>query len=178
LGFTFVRYHSHFLPDECYAAADAVGMLLQASLPVEYSRFYFEPPMHGGDGPGVGTAAGHALLQRTWNASVVRVRNHPSVVSFSMGNEAYYVAPGTPRQQNRTWDDAAAKYSWARQLAPHQLIVDTDGVVPSAERGRATLDYYAADFNVGSDMVEDPRKYEAYAPYNYDRPMIAHEFGK
>jgi beta-galactosidase/beta-glucuronidase len=178
LGFTFVRYHSHFLPDECYAAADAVGMLLQASLPVEYSRFYFEPPMHGGDGPGVGTDDGHALLQRTWNASVVRVRNHPSVVSFSMGNEAYYVAPGTPRQQNRTWDDAAAKYSWARQLAPHQLIVDTDGVVPSAERGRATLDYYAADFNIGSDMVEDPRKYDAYAPYDYDRPMIAHEFGK
>ena len=35
---------------------------------------------------GYGTAAGHALIERSFNHSLIRLRNHPSHVAFSFGN--------------------------------------------------------------------------------------------
>ena len=80
VGFLFVRYHSHVLPDECYEEADRAGVMLQSASPIGYSSAWNLPP------GGYGTAAGHALVERSFNHSLIRLRNHPSHVAFSFGN--------------------------------------------------------------------------------------------
>ena len=80
VGLLFVRYHSHVLPDEAYDEADRAGVMLQSASPSGYSSSWDLPPK------GYGTAAGHALIERSFNHSLIRLRNHPSHVAFSFGN--------------------------------------------------------------------------------------------
>eukprot|EP01050_Picozoa_sp_SAG11_P016134 SAG11_NODE_2165_length_3728_cov_2.060072_3_plen_390_part_00 len=156
-GFNYVRYHSHFLPDECYEVADEVGMLLSSANSIGYSAYYNAPPS------GLATPAGHVLLEASWNASIVRTRNHPSAFAFCMGNEASPV-----------YDDAKKLYRWAKALAPHQLVIDTDGSGPNTDR--PTMDFVAAAFDIGDTALTSPGKYALRQPMR--KPVIAHEFGE
>lgn len=72
LGFNAVRFHSTTPAAECFEAADEVGILVAAELPVAYQEYLLP----------------HKDLLRN---EVVRIidthRNHPSFFFFTMGNE-------------------------------------------------------------------------------------------
>ena len=71
LGFNYVRHHTNVLPDEYFAAACAVGIIVQA-----------EFPMFGGrDGCSGATFAcdKNAVYFEEWRATILRLRNHPCV---------------------------------------------------------------------------------------------------
>lgn len=155
IGMVFVRYHSHVLPDECYEEADIAGMMLQSARPVGYAQYYLLPPQ------GHATPAGRQLLEDSFNASLKRIRNHPSHVAFSFLNE---------------WvpDDGPREYSIGKELAPHSLYIAVDGVDSVGGCSANDLDYCVVSYDIGHDMLEMPDKYNTP---RLNKPQLGHEFG-
>ena len=81
-GFNAVRHHSHFLPQEYYDACDEEGLLVQPELPIVYLPFY-----QRAQGPALD------LYKSEWTSAITRLRNHPSILAWCMGNE---LAEGIP----------------------------------------------------------------------------------
>jgi hypothetical protein len=155
-GFNFVRHHSHFLPPEYYEAADEVGMLVSPELPIAYQEYYAR-------------AAGPALeLYKTeWAAAIQRLRNHPSIFDWCMGNELYNSTPIGPEL-----------YRIAKALDPTRPVMDTDGLPGSILSGgpdRATLDFYSVQFDENILPLDNPGKHRfGSAP---KKPVLSHETG-
>lgn len=76
-GFNAVRTHTSIMSPEYYDVCDEVGLLARAELPLgphELKRLW--------DHPGA-----QLTLRREFDAAIKRHRNHPSIYSWSMGNE-------------------------------------------------------------------------------------------
>ncbi len=155
-GFNFVRHHSHFLPPEYYEAADEVGMLISPELPIAYQEYYAK-------------AAGLALeLYKTeWAAAIKRLRNHPSVFDWCMGNELYNSIPIAPEL-----------YRTAKALDPTRPVIDSDGLSGSLAAqapDRSTLDFYSVQFDENALPLDNPAKHRLSAAPK--KPVISHETG-
>jgi beta-galactosidase len=155
-GFNFVRHHSHFLPPEYYAAADEVGMLVSPELPIAYQEYCAK-------------AAGPALeLYKTeWATAIKRLRNHPSIFDWCMGNELYNSTPIGPEL-----------YRTAKALDPTRPVIDSDGLPGSVLTGdadRATLDFYSVQFDENALPLDNPGKHHLNAAPR--KPVISHETG-
>src|SRR5439155_19600594 len=74
-GFNYVRHHSWTPPEEYFEAADELGMMLQPEFPFAYRW----------DLPTTPEAKRAALEQ--WETIIRLRRNHPSIVTWCMGNE-------------------------------------------------------------------------------------------
>lgn len=146
-GFNFVRHHSWTPPEEYLEAADELGMMLQPEFPLGNTWDKPKTP-----------AAKRAALEQ-WEASIRLNRNHPSVVSWCMGNEQY-----------DSFDQAPAMYEIARRLDPTRPIIDTDG----SSKERPTLDYNVVPMEGNSIGFQDG-KYNV--PARFTKPVIAHEMG-
>jgi beta-galactosidase len=157
-GFNYVRHHSTILPPDYYDAADEAGVFVSAEFPIAYMQYYQK-------------AKGPALeLYRTqWTSVIKRLRNHPSIFNWCMGNELWDGIPIGPDL-----------YAAAKGLDPTRPVIDSDGLW--AERflkgnaDRATLDFYQVQFDEpGVLPLDAPRKYE------WDReprkPVLSHETG-
>ena len=156
-GFNGVRHHSHFLPPEYYDACDEMGILVQPELPIVYRPFY-----ERAQGPAL------ELYKTEWAAVITRLRNHPSVFGWCMGNELY---DGIPI--------AGELYRIAKDLDPARMVIDSDGLTAknwlNGERNRATLDYFAFQFDVFNLPQDRPGLYEF--PGVPPKPVISHETG-
>ena len=155
-GFNFVRHHSHFLPPEYYEAADEVGMLISPELPIAYQEYYAK-------------AAGPALelYQTEWAAAIKRLRNHPCIFDWCMGNELYNSTPISPEL-----------YRTAKALDPTRPVIDSDGLSGNlAAQGpdRPTLDFYSVQFDENTLPLDNPAKHHLNAPPK--KPVISHETG-
>ena len=175
-GFNHVRHHSTMMPPEYYEACDEVGMIVNAEFPICYSHLV----------PGTGawwkqrapkdTDPGPAneTFKQQWAAAIKRHRNHPSILCWVMGNEL--------------WDGIPLRYDFqriARELDPGRFFIDSDGVwgddfaVPGSnilvsKKDRDTLDFYILSFNVFTNPIDNPTKYETPQPM---KPAISHEAG-
>jgi beta-galactosidase/beta-glucuronidase len=110
LGFNYVRHHTNVLPDEYFAAACAVGIMVQA-----------EFPMFGGrDGCSGATFAcdKNAVYFEEWRATILRLRNHPCVFDYTMNNEG-------PLENH---EFAMTLYNMAKKLDPSRLVSTSDGI--------------------------------------------------
>ena len=155
-GFNFVRHHSHFLPPEYYEAADEVGMLISPELPIAYQEYYAKA-----EGPAL------ELYKSEWAAAIKRLRNHPSIFDWCMGNELYNSTPIGPEL-----------YRTAKQLDPTRLVIDSDGLSGAlAAQGpdRPTLDFYAVQFDENALPLDNPAKHHLGAAPK--KPVISHETG-
>jgi beta-galactosidase len=156
-GFNGVRHHSHFLPPEYYEACDEMGILVQPELPIVYLPFYQRAQ-----------GAALELYKTEWAAVITRLRNHPSVFGWCMGNELY---DGIPLGEEL--------YRIAKELDPQRMVIDSDGLLRkdwlSGERRRSTLDYYAFQFDVFNLPQDTPGLYDF--PAEPPRPVISHETG-
>jgi hypothetical protein len=156
-GFNYVRHHSHMLPPEYYEAADEVGMLVSAEFPIAYYEYYNRAK-----------GAALELYQSEWAAAIRRLRNHPSIFDWCMGNELYDSTPLGP-----------GMYAAAKQLDPLRLVIDSDGLSSGAflsgRADRPTLDYYAIQFNCHALPLDQPDKHAVAGEPN--KPVICHETG-
>ena len=156
-GFFFVRHHSHTPVQEYFDAADEIGMLIQPELPIAY-----ENHIHNA------TDAAKQLFSDQWRDTILQYRNHPSLMIWCMGNEAWNSHPLA--------DDL---YAMAHDLDGTRPVCDTDGVPrnPYATGGtRDTLDVHHVQF---SEHVipwgENTGKYEIDAVPA--KPVTVHEMG-
>jgi len=111
-GFNAVRFHSMTPVSEFFEAADEVGMLVMAELPVAYTQ-YLLPFLDFVRGELTGVALAH--------------RNHPSWLSLAMGNE-FNLHWIKDESQKRAFLQAVAElYRQAKSLMPDRIIMSNDG---------------------------------------------------
>ncbi|MBX7256747.1 MAG: hypothetical protein K1Y02_10325 [Candidatus Hydrogenedentes bacterium] len=155
-GFNHVRHHSHILPPEYFDVCDELGMLVSPELPIGYQPFYDKAK-----GPAL------ELYKTEWAAAIRKLRNHPSIFDWCMGNEMYNSIPIAPEL-----------YRIAKELDPTRPVVDTDGIWPPGRNDEAlkrpTLDLYFSQFDVFNTPLENPDMYTFPA---LPKPVISHESG-
>jgi len=154
-GFTYVRHHSHVPIREYFAAADQLGFLIQPELPIAY-----EPHIVNA------TPAALDLFRSQWRDIILQYRNHPSVMTWCMGNE-----------MGNSNVLAKELYATAKQLDPTRPVCDSDGLWGAWDNPpnlRDTLDLIHLQFDENSIPWGDRReKYElAGSP---KKPVTVHE---
>ncbi|HEV8544491.1 MAG TPA: glycoside hydrolase family 2 TIM barrel-domain containing protein, partial [Verrucomicrobiae bacterium] len=150
-GFNYVRHHSWIPPEEYLDAADELGMMLQPEFPFAYRW----------DLPKTEEAKRAAIEE--WQAMIRPNRNHPSIVTWCMGNELY-----------DSFDLAPEMYRLAKTLDPTRVVIDSDGCNFKHEN-RVTLDFMVVQFGEGSSIGFNDGKYNI--PPEINKPVIAHEMG-
>jgi len=155
-GFNHVRHHSHFLPVEYYEAADEVGMLVSPELPIAYMNYYRRAK-----------GAALELYKTEWSSAIRRLRNHPSILDWCMGNEFWHGLPIAPQL-----------YRIARTLDPTRPVIDSDGLfareILAGKSDRSTLDWYFVMFDIRNLPLDRPDKHQFPRP---KKPVISHETG-
>ncbi|MBM4038757.1 MAG: hypothetical protein FJ290_09600 [Planctomycetes bacterium] len=155
-GFNYVRHHSHFLPPEYYEAADEVGMLISPELPIAYLNYY-----QRAKGPALD------LYRQEWAAVIRRLRNHPCILDWCMGNEMWDGVPLAPEL-----------YRIAKDLDPTRPVIDSNGLSGGGwldgKRDRPTLDFFVYMFDLGHTPLERPDRHRFGEP---KKPVISHEMG-
>ncbi|MCI0537262.1 MAG: hypothetical protein L0Z50_18770 [Verrucomicrobiales bacterium] len=150
-GFNYVRHHSWTPPEPYLEAADELGMMLQPEFPFAYRW----------DLPTTPEAKRAALEQ--WEGVIRLNRNHPSIVTWCMGNELY-----------DSFDLAPEMYRTAKRLDPTRPVIDSDGC-GFKHKERETLDFLVVQFGEGHSIGYGDGKYNF--PANINKPVIAHEMG-
>ncbi|MCW5556236.1 MAG: hypothetical protein KIT22_00055 [Verrucomicrobiae bacterium] len=90
---------------------------------------------------------------------IVANRNHPSIVTWCMGNELYEGLP-----------DGPLMYRQARELDPTRLVIDSDGI---ARQPRETLDFWVWQFAESTLAYRNAK----YRFEKQEKPVVAHEMG-
>ena len=179
LGFNSSRHHSHALPEEYLEVCDELGFLATYEMPVAYEQYYRKAETE--------FPATLAVYERVWRNMIERFRNHPSVFSWSMGNELYgYPAWNYPQTKRWIFPLAAQLYAVAKDLDPGRPVIDSDGIhmlgvsppdpgvqFSSGVLDRGTLDYFVQFIGVSDLPMGNPRRYEL-APFPV-KPSISHE---
>ena len=78
-GFNFIRFHSQVPPPECFQAADRLGILIHVEMRKYYGRYQKERA-------GM-MQEGQLLNMDEWAEMILKLRNHPSLMVYCMGNE-------------------------------------------------------------------------------------------
>lgn len=166
-GFNFIRLHSHFEASEYMEAAAEIGILLSPALPFGAKN---------GSSHCARLDLAEGIYGRTWESLILKYRNNPCLMDYSMGNE-YYGMPGRPSFPFRE-----SFYDIAKRLDPHRLVIDTDGCCWNAKGcgtggtcNRTTNDFMV-QFMGYTDNLVDPTQFAGYdeAP---PKPIISHEAG-
>ena len=122
-GFNLVRFHTTVPSEDFLRAADELGMLVQMETGFTYKRV----PNPGGGTRKVFTDFHEDL----WYGSILRLRNHPSVAIFCIGNEMRHSAQ---------YPEVKVMVDRAREMAPSKLIMDNCGW---GEYDRTSADIYS-----------------------------------
>jgi len=155
-GFNYVRHHSTILPPEYFDAADEAGVLVSPELPIAYLDYY-----QRAKGPALD------LYKTEWAAAIRRLRNHPSILDWCMGNEMWDGVPIAPDL-----------YRIAKGLDPTRPVIDSNGLSGGGwldgKRDRPTLDFFVYMFDLGHTPLERPDRHRFGEP---KKPVISHEMG-
>jgi hypothetical protein len=168
-GYNTYRLSCHFETPRFYEAADEAGLLVQSAKDISH------------DYADCGVGPNNTFAPRQWRDAIVRLRNHPSAFSFSMGNEAY----------NPPKEITSRFYGIAKAANPAALVIDTDGccvkpncdgscktekTVDTSSCDRPTNDYMVAHMGY-CDLMSAPDKY--VLPNGgkdcCNKPVIGHE---
>ena len=142
-GFNAVRFHSR-VPDEPFLqAADRLGLLIHVEIRKYYGKYQKQRQSTGFDGDQT------LVDQADWEKMILRLRNHPSVLVYCMGNEI-----------DRPGNNERVKIirGLTRKLDPTRLFLDTTS---RGEYDRETADLdvqhmsYFAPFGKHHAMFDD-----------------------
>jgi len=111
-GFNAVRYHSMTPLREFFEAADEVGLLIMAELPVAYTQ-HFLPHKD--------------FLRNELKEILLAHRNHPSFLSLALGNEFNLTWLRSDAERKEFVETVAEFHSLAKKLDPARLILSNDG---------------------------------------------------
>ncbi len=151
-GFNYARHHSWVPPEEYLEVADELGMMVQPEFPIAYRWDLATSP------------EGKRFYLEQWEAIIKLHRNHPSIVTWCMGNELY-----------DSFELAPEMYRLAKQTDPTRLVIDSDGC-RLRNQGRDTLDFLVVQFNEAASCGFQDRKYDGI-PADLPKPVVAHEMG-
>ncbi|MFH1073567.1 MAG: glycoside hydrolase family 2 TIM barrel-domain containing protein [Candidatus Firestonebacteria bacterium] len=147
-GFNFIRFHSTIPPDECFEVADRLGVFIHIEPRPYYGKYQLERSMLDDKGTLVG--------DEVWRNMFLRLRNHPSLMAYCVGNEIRH--PGTnPRVRE------LAKI--AKEMDPTRLFIDT---CAHGELDRDYVDFdvqhmsYYYPFGSTADMFENTQNWLIY----------------
>jgi len=147
-GFNLIRFHSQIPPEECFRVADRLGMFIHVEMRKYYGKYQKERSLMLDEGT--------LLDDDQWREMVLRLRNHPSLLVYCMGNEIDH--PGkNPR--------VAQIYRMTKELDPTRLVLDT---CSRGEFDRENVDIdvqhmgYFYPFGRNYGMFEDNRNWLIY----------------
>ncbi|MFQ6048018.1 MAG: glycoside hydrolase family 2 TIM barrel-domain containing protein, partial [Phycisphaerae bacterium] len=120
-GFNLVRFHSRVPPDLYFDVADRLGLLVHIEMRRYYGKYQKQRELMDHDP--------QLVSEEDWRQMVLRLRNHPSLMVYCMGNEIN--APGRNPQVKRIAE-------LTRQLDPTRLFIDT---CARGEYDRSDIDF-------------------------------------
>ncbi len=142
-GFNFVRFHTVLPPDEFFDAADRLGILCHIEIRKNWGRDEKERESTDfNDDPTL-------VDQHDWKTMLLKLRNHPCVLVYCLGNEIEQ--PGNNEQ-------VKSIRKLTKKLDPTRLFLDT---CSRGEYDRDTVDLdvqhmsYFAPFRRNHDMFND-----------------------
>lgn len=153
-GFNYFRWHTYGLEPALLKAADEQGLLLQSEL----FSIFFEMEEE------------RRLTEEQCRLMIRRNRNHPSVVTWCMGNEH-----DSPEPLFREFRDHLCDI--AREMAPGVFIMDSDGVPDNTLREHEKSDVISAGLGISIGNVLDIGPIAEEKVTKFDRPYLIHEFG-
>ena len=140
-GFNFVRFHSRIPPIEFLETADRLGFLCHVEIRKYFGKYQKER---------VEIESEQTLVDQVeWKQAILKLRNHPSVMVYCLGNEINH--PGKNPEVKQISD-------LTRQLDPTRLFLDT---CSRGEYDRDTVDIdvqhmsYFAPFGSHHNMFDD-----------------------
>lgn len=160
MGFNGKRYHTHVPTREELDICDELGFLIEVE-PSVISNFNQIKP--------------YPANRASWINKIKEVRNHPSVVVFSMGNETSQIM----------WDKAnreQAKVFWedAQQLVPDRLILSGcgfQGEYPEVPNDFQTPHLWSQSWKWAYEGLSDV-PWNALQHLGKEGPLVIHEYGK
>jgi len=147
-GFNFVRFHSQIPPDECFDAADRLGIFIHVEM-----RSYFG--IYQKERAGLDDR-GELIDLDQWEQMILRLRNRPSLMVYCIGNEIRH--PGTNPQVERIAEIT-------KRLDPTRMFIDTTA---HGEFDRTYVDIdvqhmtYFYPFGKDYDMFENTQNWLIY----------------
>jgi hypothetical protein len=147
-GFNLIRFHSTIPPQECFDAADKLGIFIHIEIRKYYGRYQKERAKMKEDG--------EIIDVNEWTEAMMSLRNHPSLMFYCIGNEIRH--PGC----NPFIEHVAAL---TRQLDPTRLFIDT---CAHGEFDRTYVDFdvqhmsYYYPFGRNYDMFENTYNWLIY----------------
>jgi len=132
-GFNFVRHHSHTLPKEYFDAADEWGVMISPELPCAYGGFF-----------DAANATGQELYLTSWASYIATLRNHPSILVWTLCNEMYM---GAAFKKDGITFGAERFHAVKQALDPARLMNDQDGACGPGD-DRDSLSFCSLGFDV------------------------------
>lgn len=109
-GFNLVRFHTTIPSDDFVRAADELGMLIHLEIGFTYEMRT--------DDDGKRYKHVTSFGENLWEETILRLRNHPSVAMFCIGNEMH---------RSGRFPEVHEMIRQGRELAPTKLILDNCG---------------------------------------------------
>jgi beta-galactosidase len=147
-GFNLIRFHSRVPPDEYFAAADRLGVFTHIEIRPYFGRYQKDRKFLND--------AIDLIDEDAWRDTIIRLRNHPSLMVICVGNEIRH--PGTNPQ-------VAHLAEVAKELDPTRLFLDT---CAHGEYDRTYVDFdvqhmsYYYPFGVNWTMFENRQNWLIY----------------
>lgn len=109
-GFNLVRFHTTIPSDDFVRAADELGMLIHLEIGFTYEMRT--------DDDGKRYKHVTSFGENLWEETILRLRNHPSIAMFCIGNEMH---------RSGRFPEVHEMIRQGRELAPTKLILDNCG---------------------------------------------------
>lgn len=156
-GFNIVRFHSTIPSDDFLRAADELGMLVHLETGFTFKWLYH--PVHNTPMKKVVESFGETL----WEDTILRLRNHPCIAIFCIGNEMHHSAQ---------YPEVKAMVDQARELAPTKLIMDNCGW---GEYDRTTADIFVQHMGYFLPYAHHADMFTADTPWRWDGSAYQHK---
>ncbi len=165
-GLNHIRFHSHCPAEAAFAAADELGLIVQAE-----NTFWYDPTFAGGSTGA--SAAQHAFLTNELDAILRWYGNHPSFALYSMGNELgskadpfqmSLVHRGMEKDPRRLYTRNSGYLTEDVPMDYYVASSTSHGPLRAQDRFVATVPNTIDDFMAGNDAVK--------------RPVLTHEMGE
>jgi beta-galactosidase len=154
-GYNWLRFHSAPTPDDCLDAADELGLMMSQELFLTLWE----------------TEKERSITRSQWERLIKKVRNHPCIWVWSMGNEM--------DSSNPIYNDLITEmYYKAKELTPGILITPSDGLNRTSFNEQPN-DVYMVSPGVGVSVgsVLDIAPATRLDMSGVDMPLVVHELG-
>ena len=130
LGFNFVRFHTHNMPEEFFDVADELGIMSDPEFAMNYG---FPCDV---DGCSADNALARETISRSFTSNVHRQSYRPSIFGWALSNEIAFTRAGKGGNSGLVNNMFASMYLVSKAFDPERPVWFSDGAdfsMPSAE---------------------------------------------